>query len=821
MDYFTNQGVQTLRLFSLSFFFLTVISFSLFGQCRLTGSVADDDEEPLVGATVYLPDLERGAVTDSRGFFDLGEEVLPRGDHQLNVSYVGYQTVSRLLSASGNCQLNITLQPAPISTGEIIVSATRADARTPMTYTNLDREELATNNLGQDMPFLLRWTPSTVVTSDAGTGIGYTGIWIRGSDPTRINITINGIPLNDAESQGVFWVNMPDFASSVDDVQIQRGVGASTNGAGAFGATINLNTSKVNTEAYASADASVGSFNSYRGSLRFGTGLLNDHFTIDGRLSRITSDGYIDRGSADLQSWYLSGAWLNDKSSVRLNAFSGHEVTYQAWNGVPAEFVDDPELRTFNSAGTEKEGEPYDREVDDYGQTHFQLLFNHQWNPNWYVNLAGHYTIGMGYFEQYKADEDFANYGLNPIEVGDSIINTTDLIRRRWLDNDFYGATYSLHYQTDDNRLKTTLGGGYHIYEGRHFGEIIWARSASQSEIRDNYYDNEARKTDFNIFTKFNFALNDQWDTYLDLQFRQVNYDFLGVDNNLNQVDQSANLNFFNPKAGILFRPTNRSKAYASFAVAQREPNRNDYVGSTPANRPRPETLYDTEIGWEQSWDRAAVQANVYYMYYQDQLVLNGQINDVGELLRTNVDQSYRLGLELVAGIELAPGLQAQGNLTLSRNKVIEFTEFVDEYDADFNWLGQQAVQRTETDLAFSPNVIGGGELRYTFLRDRKDHNLDIALRGKYIGQRFLDNSSEAANALDAYFFSDWQIEYQFNTRAVKAVRLNIQVLNWLDQLYESNGWSYRYLVEGDTQLLQGLYPQAGRQLLVGLGIDF
>ncbi|MEL7424279.1 MAG: TonB-dependent receptor, partial [Bacteroidota bacterium] len=373
-------------------------SFSLTAQSSINGTITDPKGVPLVGANVYAPEVQLGAVTDENGFFDLGQRAAAAT--RLEVSYVGYRTQVVDLQPGQESRLALVLEENPVFTGEVVVSATRADDRTPMTFSTVDRELIQQNNVGQDVPFILRWTPSAVVTSDAGTGIGYTGIWIRGSDPTRINVTINGIPVNDAESQGVFWVNLPDFASSAEDIQVQRGVGASTNGSGAFGATINLNTSKVNREAYASTDMTVGSFGTLKGNLRFGTGLMKNGFTIDGRLSRITSDGYIDRASVDLSSWYLSGAWIGDKSSVRLTAFDGNEVTYQAWNGVDASLVDDPDLRTTNTAGTEKEGEPYDNEVDDYGQTYLQLFFNHEFNRNWNANLAGHWTIGGGFFEQ-------------------------------------------------------------------------------------------------------------------------------------------------------------------------------------------------------------------------------------------------------------------------------------------------------------------------------------------------------------------------------------------------------------------------------------
>ena len=800
--------------FSILIFLFILLQFSI--QAQISGTVITDGGKPLESANIYIKTLKIGSVTDKNGYFEI-KKPLPKGQYSLSISYIGYRTETLYIDTKNKQKLDIILEEDLLLSGQITVSATRADERTPMTYTTVSKAELNKNNLGQDVPFLLRWTPSTVVTSDAGTGIGYTGIWIRGSDPTRVNVTINGIPLNDAESQGVYWVDLPDFASSTEDIQIQRGVGASTNGTGAFGATINLNTNKVNPTPYASVDASVGSFNTLKSKLAFGTGVLNNGFSFDGRLSRLTSDGYIDRATSDLSSWYLSGGWMGDYTSLRLIAFSGNEVTYQAWNGVNAEDVDDPKLRTSNSAGTEKEGDPYDNEVDDYGQTHLQLLFSHQFDKQWYLNIAGHYTKGKGFFEQYKANENLLDYGI--ISSIDSI-NTSDLIRRRWLDNDFYGSTFSLHYNGTSG-FKATLGGSYHYYDGQHFGEVIWARFAGDSEIGQLYYDNNGVKKDANLFTKFNYKLNPKWDTYLDLQFRSVNYSFLGIDNEGRQVNQDAALLFFNPKIGIQYQPSAGNRFYTSFAVANREPNRNDYVGNTIDHRPKHEQLYDWELGWSKNTPKAAFEANIYYMYYIDQLVLNGQINDVGDLLRINVDKSYRLGLELTAGTDLTPNLSFHGNATISQNKIIAFTEYLDDYDVDFNWIGQRKVNREDTDLAFSPNVIGAMELRYDLMPKADRHDFSIALRGKYIGRRFLDNSSDTDNSLDPYFFSDWQLQYTLHDGWAKKFRINLQVLNWLGHLYESNGWSYRYVLDGQEQLLRGLYPQAGRQLMLGVGLDF
>lgn len=804
----------------LLFTFLFSLTLSqVSAQASISGRVTDTDGSPLVGANILIKGAENLTVTDEDGRYSLRR--MQSGNYTMVVTYVGYRPEERSVviqpGSDENLTLNFRLEEQVTVLQELTVSATRADAKTPMTYTNLDEEELEANNLGQDAPYLLRWTPSAVVTSDAGAGIGYTGIRIRGTDPTRINITINGIPWNDAESQGAFWVNLPDFASSTSDVQVQRGVGTSTNGAGAFGATINLNTSKKREDPHFQTNTSVGSFNTLKGNVEFGTGVMRNKFSLDGRLSRIGSDGYIDRARADLNSWYLSGAYYGAKSILRFNAFSGHEVTYQAWNGVPADLVDDRETRTFNSAGTEKAGEPYDNEVDDYRQTHYQLLYDQQLAGNLELSLALHLTQGEGFFEQYKAGEDLEDYGLEP--VGE--VTTTDLIRRRWLDNDFYGTVYALRYTSDDNRLTTTLGGGYHIYEGRHFGEVIWARFASNSEIREPYYDNDAEKRDFNLYGKVNYELLPDLNAYVDLQMRRVTYDFVGVNNQGVPVPAGDKLSFFNPKAGLFYQITPRTEAYASFAVANREPNRNDYTENPIGAWPKPERLYNTEIGWRRRWDKAAFGANFYHMNYKDQLVLNGQINDVGEYMRINVPKSYRMGVELVGGLEISPRLDLNGNVTLSQNKVDNFTEYVDAYDADFNWMEQQTIQREDTDLAFSPNVIAGGDVSFQVLPEGGKHHLNLTLLGKYVGKQYIDNSSDENNVLDAYWFSDFRLQYRWETSFFKEIGLTFLVQNVFDRLYETNAWSYRYNYDGTNLVDQGLYPQAGRNYLLGLSVSF
>ena len=686
----------------------------------------------------------------------------------------------------------------------ITVTATAARAETPVTFVNLDRDDIAVRNLGQDAPYLLKWTPSVVVNSDAGTGVGYTGIWIRGSDPTRTNITINGIPYNDSESQGVYWVNLPDFSSSAGMIQIQRGVGTSTNGAGAFGATINFTTIGKDAEPGLHLDGGIGSFGTRRGVVRY-RGTTGKGLTVDARYSKIHSDGYIDRASADLNGYYAAASQEIGKGLLSLVAFGGHEVTYQSWNGVTQEEIDEFG-RTYNSVGTEKEGEPYDNEVDNYRQNHYQLHYNTEVGELFDLTVSGHYTRGLGYFEQYKADESLAEYGI----VADA--DESDLIRRRWLDNHFYGTVYSLRYK--HRQWDVTFGGAANEYLGGHYGEVIWARNAGDSEIRDRYYDNDATKRDFNNYLRANYRLLDDLSIYLDGQVRHVNYEFLGIDENTDLLRQDASHTFFNPKAGLVYLPRPGVRAYASFGVAQREPNRNDFVDNPVETRPVPEKLYNTEIGFTRTLAAANFGVNLYYMDYRDQLVLTGTLNDVGEYVRTNVPESYRLGVELQGGLRVLPYVTVGGNLTLSRNRVKAFTEVLDDFDENFEYLGQVEEAREETPLSFSPDVTGALEIAYD--RSVRQHRFGAALQTKYVGDRYVDNSGADQSKLDGYYYSDLRLSYGLNDR----YRLTFLLRNLTDQLYSSNGWSYRYRLDGADTTLMGMYPQAGTNFMLSLGVD-
>jgi len=698
-----------------------------------------------------------------------------------------------------------SLEKKEITLDEVFVSAIRVTKESPVTFTNLTKEQLKPRNLGQDIPILLNYMPAVVTTSDAGAGVGYTGIRVRGSDATRVNVTINGIPYNDSESHGTFWVNMPDFTSSTESLQLQRGVGTSTNGAGAFGASLNIATDGISEEAYGQISSSIGSYSTLRNNIKFSTGLLNDHIEISGRLSRITSEGYIDRASSKLDSYFLQGALKNENTLVKAVLFGGHEITYQAWYGIDAATLESD--RTFNPSGiyTDENGNTqfYENEVDNYKQNHAQLLWNQKLNNTWSTNLAVHYTRGRGFFEQFKEDDDFGTYGFSPFTIEGEEVNTTDLIRRRWLDNDFYGSVFSANY--DRENLNIILGGGWNIYKGKHFGEVIWAEFAPNSSIRDRYYDDDSQKTDFNVFTKANYKLDDQWSLFGDLQYRMVAYEANGDDTGL--VDDT--FNFFNPKVGATLDIDQNNNFYLSYAVANREPNRNDYENGNP----KPEKLNDFELGWRFVASEVQVSTNLYYMNYKDQLVLTGELNDVGAPLRANVGDSYRFGLEVDANIALGDKFTLSPNLALSSNKN---RDFVFQRDGVIEDLG-------DTNIAFSPDIILGNRLSYM-----PTEALQISLLSKYVGKQYMGNIDSNGSVLEAYSQTDLNLHYVIETDSfVKRITISALVNNIFNAKFVSNGYFFTYddtwSVPGQTTTLEGAgyYPQAGTNFLLGATFNF
>jgi iron complex outermembrane receptor protein len=817
--------------FSLLFMFnkfmlalaLLLLPVSLFAQFLLSGEVIDaSSQRPLPGATVALAAGGAGTTTDEQGSFSLPN--LPAGSHTLRVSYIGYEPQVQTVQLSGPQRLRFTLQRSPVLADEVIVSATRATQRTGTTYTNVTRQEIQDRNFGQDIPFLLNQVPSVVVDSDAGTGIGYTGIRIRGSDITRINVTVNGIPINDAESHGAFFVNMPDLASSIQDIQVQRGVGTSTNGAAAFGASLNLRTLDLNPKAYAETNHSFGSFNTLKNNVMFGTGLINGKFAVDGRVSRITSDGYIDRAWSNLKSYYLSAGYYGQTGMLKFVTFSGQERTYQAWNGVAEELLETN--RTFNSAGTDngKRENPYDTETDNYQQDHYQLHYAKQLGEAWNLTGALHYTYGRGYYEQYKVRARFADYRLTPIQIGGETINRTDLIRRRWLDNDFYGLTYALQY-SPGQRFTATLGGGWNQYDGQHFGEIIWARYASGSEIRDRYYENDALKTDFNVFAKSTLQVSDRLSLFGDLQYRHIAYTFQGFNDQVTsprQEQQEVQYDFFNPKAGLTYGLGRGQSVYASFAVGNREPVRRDFTDSSPGSRPQHETLRNLEAGYRLAPHGVRLlglagtlnlELNYFLMNYRNQLVLTGQINDVGGYTRTNIPESYRTGVELSGGLALGRFLTFSHSLTLSRNKITRFSEFIDDYDT-----GEQRVNAFEsTDIAFSPSVISATQAEVQPLK-----GLRAALILKTVSDQFLDNTSSASRMIDGYQVTDLRVRYGLQPVPwMKELEVGLLVNNVFNRMYEANGYTFSYISDQQLVTENFFYPQAPRNFLISLSLRF
>jgi iron complex outermembrane receptor protein len=684
---------------------------------------------------------------------------------------------------------------------DVLVSAVRVDSKTPVTFSNLNKKEFKSRNLGQDIPILLNYLPSVVTTSDAGNGIGYTGIRVRGSDATRVNITINGIPYNDSESQGTYWVNMPDFASSLESVQLQRGVGTSTNGSGAFGASLNMLTDAYAKSSNGEISNAVGSFNSRKHTVKFSTGLLNNHFELAGRTSVLKSDGYVDRASSDLKSYFLQGTFVGKTTLIKALAFGGKEKTYQSWNGIDgATLLND---RTFNSAGmyTDEFGKVrfYDNETDNYQQDHYQLHWNEKISENWSTNLAFHYTKGKGYYENYKEDATFADYGLAP--VGSEV--ATDLIRQKWLDNDFYGTTFSSNYK--DEKLNLVVGGAYNKYEGDHFGKVIWARFASQSELGDRYYSDYASKTDGNIFAKATFKLSEKISFYGDLQLRNVRYKANSYETGL----VNDNFNFFNPKAGLNFDINAKNTLYFSFARANREPNRDDYASGTP----KPEKLNDLELGWRLKAEKINLNVTAYYMKYKNQLVLTGALNDVGSPLRENVGDSYRLGLEVDATLSLSNQWSIRPNIAFSDNKN---QGYYFQKDGILQNLGN-------TNIAFSPNVVAGNS--FTFAPNK---NIQISLLSKFVGKQFMGNIDSETSKLDSYFVNDLNVSYEIQTQKVfKSILFSALLNNIFDYKYVSNGYYYTYddtwTTPGTTTTLDGAgyYPQAGINFLVGMALKF
>lgn len=812
--------------------FFACMGFAM-AQHNLTVTVLNaDSDRPMPGASIRIDGTSYQGQTDAVGNATIRN--LRAGNYTIVVSHLGYESAEQSFALSADRTLRFSLKRHTLLTDEVIVQATRATENTATTYRNLSKADITKGNLGQDIPFLLDQTPGVVISSDAGAGIGYTSMRIRGSDGQRTNVTINGIPLNDAESHGAFFINLPDFASSVDNVQIQRGVGTSTNGGGAFGASLNFQTNTLNEETYVELDNSIGSFNTMKNTLRMGTGLIDNRFSFDGRLSRIQSDGYIDRATSDLQSFFISGAWHGKNSLLRANVFGGKEKTFQAWYGTPQarltgdvdgmnayagdDVLTDAERENLLNSDRRYNKYLYDNETDNYQQTHYHLLYSSRLYDQLSLNTALHYTRGKGYYEQYRHQARYSAYGLPSMTIGDTVINRTNLVRQRWLDNHFFGGTFSIVY-AGDNGLDLTWGGGYHQYEGDHYGDVIWSQyplfaatdfpmnSSGQSfDTPYRYYFGDASKKDFNTFIKASYRLNN-WLLFADMQYRRVDYAIAGTDNDLRDLTQGAFFNFYNPKVGVTYHLSSGSNVYASYAKANKEPIRSDFTDWPVRQTPKPEQLYDIEAGYRLRMPQLNIGVNGYAMLYKDQLVPTGQLNDVGSALRINVDESYRVGVEFDGRWAPTNWFSWGTTLAYSQNKIRNFTEVVGDVENFFEL----------TDISFSPDWVASNELAFQPCK-----SLEIALLSKYVSRQYLDNTGNKGRSIDGFFLNNIRASYQTSFWGLKNVGVTLLVNNIFNEKYATNGytWGY-YLSESDRVQYNFYYPQATANFLLGLNLKF
>ena len=692
---------------------------------------------------------------------------------------------------------------------QVYLNGVRVAADSPITHSNLTKQDLAKRNLGQDIPVLLNYLPGVVTTSDAGAGVGYTGIRVRGSDATRVNVTINGIPYNDSESQGTFWVNLPDFASSIESLQLQRGVGSSTNGSGSFGASLNIDTDRSSKEAFAQIANSYGSFDTRKHSVKFSTGLLNDRVEISGRVSNITSDGYIDRASSDLKSYFLQGSYKTDNTFIKALVFGGREVTYQSWFGIDEQTLSTNP--TFNPAGmySDEDGTVrfHQNQVDDYDQDHYQLIWNERYNNNWSTSATLNYTKGSGFFEEYKEDASLDFHGLLPITIDGETSTESDLVRRRWLENNFYALSANANYK--DENWDTTTGVFYSYYQGLHFGEVIWATNFTGPNFGDRYYSGTGDKHEFTTFSKASYKINNSWSVFGDLQMRIVNYKTAGLTSDKVNMIVDEQYEFFNPKFGASYSLNQGNQLYVSYGRASREPRRSDFEQGVFT----PEILDDYELGWRFTGKNNTLSANLYYMDYKDQLVLTGQLDDSGGFIRETSGNSYRAGLEVEGDFKVLQQLHVRPNIALSSNKNKDYTTSRDG----------ALVNLGTTNISFSPSFIAGNSIDYS-----PTQNLQIALLSKYVGEQYLGNIDSQTSKLDAYFLNDFSVNYTITKLSfAKSLVLQGLVNNIFDVKYISNGYFYTYdddfSTPGTVTTIEGagFYPQAGINFLVGATLTF
>ena len=787
----------------------------------IRGKVTDTEGNVLPGTSITIEKTSLGAVTNEYGLFKfIG---LTDGNYKLKFSFVGSETRIIKVELKGEAVLDITLTNRTFETGEVYINATRAGENAPFTYSTIDNELLRKQNTGHDLPFLLSLTPSLVESSEAGNGVGYTSQRIRGTDGSRINVTIDGIPLNDPESQQVFWVDLPDLAASAENIQIQRGVGTSSNGAGAFGATISIETANPGNEPSAEINSAIGSFNTYKNMVSASTGLLADRFAFSMRYSDIKSDGFIERTGSDHRSAFMSGIYITEKSRLKANVILGQEHTGIGWWGVPKEML--AVNRRFNPAGeyTDENGltQYYENESDNYTQNHYQLIYSKKLSDYLSWSSAMHYTMGRGYYEEFREDQTFTEYGIQPVVLRDTVISETDLIRQKWLSNDFYGLVYSLKYKK--NRVEAILGGGLNNYSGDHFGRIIWMKNAGTVPKDYQWYFNSSVKSEMSFYGKVNYKLSDIVSVFGDLQYRYINYKMKGKDDNIvdgdfRDLSQTHNFGFFNPKTGVFFTINKDQNAYISFSVANREPSRADFTEASgdPDATPKPETLYDLETGYKLRSGKNALGINLYWMIYKDQLVPTGELSDVGYPITTNVDRSHRLGVELTAALKPAYFIDWNLNITLSSNKIKDFTEYYTDYNTT-DWSEIYSSKNLGVvDIAYSPSVISSSDLGFRIFP-----GFNIHLISKYVGKQYFDNTMNDERFLDPYFVNNVRFDYEPVLKKLKGMELQLLINNIFNQNYESNAYGGNWYEDGIEKTWSYYFPQAGTNMMLRLGLRF
>jgi iron complex outermembrane recepter protein len=806
-------------IYSLVFLVCTVVLNAFPVQdsrSEIHGRVTDKEGNALAGASVSIENTMSGVLADSDGKYSFSG--LKDGIFKLRFSFIGYKSTVKEVNLRGDQAVNISLELLAILTENVLITATRAGEHAPLAYSEIGSELLKKQNTGYDLPYIIGLTPSLTETSEAGNGVGYTGLRIRGTDGNRINVTIDGIPLNDAESQQVFWVDLPDIASSVESIQVQRGAGTSSNGAGAFGATISLQTTNPENEPFAEVGASAGSFGTLKEMVSAGTGLLGGKFAMQMRYSDLKSEGYIDRTGSSHRSGFLSATFRSGRSRLKANVILGQEHTGIGWWGVPAEMLTVD--RRYNPAGeyTDEEGNKqyYENESDNYVQNHYQLIYSLKLNDQLSLNTAFHYTKGKGYYEEFREDQPLTDYGLNTLTIGDSLISETDLIRRKWMSNDFYGAVYSLKYQND--RIEAIAGGGANIYYGDHYGTIIWMKYPVNTPRDYRWYFNSSAKGEVSIYGKVNYSLSEKTSIFGDFQYRFVMHKMEGPDDDLKDITQEHSYNFLNPKAGIFYTISHAHDVYISISVANREPTRSDFKEASGDGEatPKPEKLYDLEAGYKLHTGIGKIGANLYAMFYHDQLVPTGELSNVGYSIMTNVEKSHRLGAEFTAGLKPSAFIDLNASVTISSNKIIGFVEYFtnyNTYDSSSEYLSKNL---GNTDIAYSPAIICSGDLGLRIVE-----GIDLHLISKYVGKQYFDNTMNADRTIDPYFVNNIRLDLEPSLKSIRGFQFQILINNILNEVYESNAYGGNWYENGEEKSWAYYFPQAGRNFMVRISLKF